>query len=105
MIEAHQPSYELRMNQVQSMFLCAIDGSSFLAESLEQVIKSGTAIFDILPSCFYSLNKLVAVAALEVYVRRSYTAYDVQCVQHDELDRGIPIVRWQFLLPISHPNR
>ena len=105
LISAHQPPFELRYNQVESIFLSAIDGQSFLAESLEQLIKSGTAIFDILPSCFYHRNKLVRVAALEVYVRRSYTAYDVTCVQHDELEGGIPIVQWQFLLPISHPNR
>ena len=99
------PPYELRFNQVESIFLSAIDGPSFLAESLDQLIKSATAIFDILPSCFYHRNKLVQVAALEVYVRRSYTAYDVQCVQHDDLEGGIPVVQWQFLLPISHPNR
>ncbi len=86
------------------MFLEAIDGNSFHADSLEQLIKSDTAVFDILPSCFYHRNKLVRVAALEVYVRRSYTAYDVTSVQHDELE-GVPIVQWQFLLPLTHPNR
>ena len=105
LILAHQPSFELRYNQVESIFLSAIDGASFLAERLEQLIKSGVAIFDILPSCFYHRNKLVQVAALEVYVRRSYIAYDVLSAQHDELEGGIPIVQWQFLLPISHPNR
>ena len=105
LIEAHQPPYELRFNQVESIFLSAIDGPSFQPERLKQLIKSGTAIFDILPSCFYHRNKLVQVAALEVYVRRSYTAYDVQSVQCDELEGGIPIVQWQFLLPMSHPNR
>ena len=105
LILAHQPSFELRYNQVESIFLSAIDGPSFLAERLEQLIKSGVAIFDILPSCFYHRNKLVQVAALEVYVRRSYIAYDVLSAQHDELEEGIPIVQWQFLLPISHPNR
>ncbi|XP_064397695.1 acetyl-CoA carboxylase-like isoform X2 [Halichondria panicea] len=105
LIAAHQPPYELRYNQVESIFLEAIDGNSFQADSLEQLIKSDTAIFDILPSCFYHRNKLVRVAALEVYVRRSYTAYDVTSVQHDELEGGVPIVQWQFLLPLTHPNR
>ena len=41
----------------------------------------------------------------QVYVRRSYTAYDVTCVQHEELEGGMPVVQWQFLLPLSHPNR
>jgi len=53
---------------VESIFLSAIDGASFLAERLEQLIKSGTAIFDILPSFFYHRNPLVRVAALEVCV-------------------------------------
>jgi len=51
-------------------------GASFLVERLEQLIKSGRAIFDILPSFVYHRNPLVRVAALEVYVCRSYTAYD-----------------------------
>ena len=66
LIVAHQPPYELRYNQVESIFLSAIDGASFLTERLEQLIKSGTAIFDILPSFFYHRNLLVRVAALEV---------------------------------------
>ena len=66
LIMAHQPPFELRYNQVESIFLTAIDGASFLAEKLENIIKSGTAIFDILPSCFYHSSKLVRVAALEV---------------------------------------
>ena len=41
-------------------------GASFLVERLEQLIKSGTAIFDILPSFVYHRNPLVRVAALEV---------------------------------------
>ena len=41
----------------------------------------------------------------QVYVRRSYTAYDVTCVQHEMLDENTTIVQWQFLLPTSHPNR
>jgi biotin carboxylase len=105
LISAHEPPYELRYNQVESMFLSAISGLSFEADRLEQLIKSGTSIFDILPSFFYHKNKLVRVAALEVYVRRSYTAYDVTCVQHEMLDENTTIVQWQFLLPTSHPNR
>ena len=66
LIVTHQPPYEMRYNQVESIFLSAIDGASFLAERLEQLIKLGTAIFDILPSFFYHRNPLVRVAALEV---------------------------------------
>ena len=48
------------------MFLSAISGLSFEADRLEKLIKSGTSIFDILPSFFYHKNRLVRVAALEV---------------------------------------
>ncbi|KAL5475565.1 hypothetical protein EMCRGX_G025395 [Ephydatia muelleri] len=105
LITSHLPPYELRYNQVESIFLSAIDGSSFDPERLEQVITSGTAIFDILPSFFYHRNKLVCMSAMEVYVRRSYTAYDVHSVQHEEMSGGVILVQWQFLLPTSHPNR
>ena len=66
LIAAHLPSYELRYNQVESIFLSSIAGASFEAERLEHLIKSGTSIFDIIPSFFYHKNKLVKVAALEV---------------------------------------
>ena len=42
-------------------------------------------MFDILPSFFYHRNKRVRMAALEVYVRRSYTAYSVISVRHEEV--------------------
>ena len=80
LIAAHQPPYELRYNQVESMFLSAISGISFEAEKLEQLIKSGTSIFDILPSFFYHKNRLVRVAALEVSPRTSHCGCVCMCV-------------------------
>ena len=58
------------------------------------------------PVCNQFLNWLVtSLSCPQVYVRRSYTAYDVTCVQHEMLDENTTIVQWQFLLPTSHPNR
>ena len=54
-----------------------------LFTSLQQLITSETAVFDILPSFFYHKNKLIRMGALEVYVRRSYIAYEVVSVQHE----------------------
>ena len=68
---AHQAPYELRYNQVESIFLSSIDGES---QKLEQLIKSDTALFDILPSFFYHRNKLVRIAALEVSNRQYDTS-------------------------------
>uniref|UniRef100_A0A1X7VP53 Uncharacterized protein n=1 Tax=Amphimedon queenslandica TaxID=400682 RepID=A0A1X7VP53_AMPQE len=104
--EAFQAPYDLRYNQVESIFLSSIDGDTFDGEKLEQLIKSDTSMFDVLPSFFYHQNKLVRVAALEVYVRRAYTAYDVLSVLQEELlNDDNSVLQWQFLLPSNHPNR
>lgn len=107
LIAAHQPAYELRHNQMESIFLSAVDmyGHDFHPENLQRLILSETSIFDILHDFFYHTNRLVCNAALEVYVRRAYTSYEITCLQHLELSGEVPLVHFQFLLPSSHPNR
>uniref|UniRef100_A0A8D8X038 Acetyl-CoA carboxylase n=1 Tax=Cacopsylla melanoneura TaxID=428564 RepID=A0A8D8X038_9HEMI len=107
LIAAHQPAYELRHNQMESIFLSAVDmyGHDFHPENLQKLIQSETSIFDILHDFFYHTNRAVCNAALEVYVRRVYMSYDLNTVQHLELSGEIPLVHFQFLLPSSHPNR
>ncbi|XP_014259658.1 acetyl-CoA carboxylase isoform X2 [Cimex lectularius] len=107
LIAAHQPAYELRHNQMESIFLSAVDmyGHDFHPENLQKLIQSETSIFDILHDFFYHTNRAVCNAALEVYVRRVYISYDVTCLQHQELSGEVPLVHFQFLLPSSHPNR
>ncbi|XP_033113516.1 acetyl-CoA carboxylase-like [Anneissia japonica] len=106
LIAAHQPSYEVRHNQVESIFLSAIDmyGHQFCPDSLKKVIMSETAVFDVLPSFFYHSNEVIQRAALEVYVRRAYIAYDVNGLQHASLSGGRCVLQFQFMLPSSHPN-
>ncbi|CAB1316204.1 unnamed protein product, partial [Coregonus sp. 'balchen'] len=101
LIASHLPSYELRHNQVESIFLSAIDmyGHQFCIENLQ------TSIFDVLPNFFYHSNQVVRMAALEVYVRRAYIAYELNSVQHRQLKDNTCIVEFQFMLPTSHPNR
>ncbi|XP_059611586.1 acetyl-CoA carboxylase [Phlebotomus argentipes] len=107
LIAAHQPAYELRHNQMESIFLSAVDmyGHDFHPENLQRLILSETSIFDILHDFFYHSNRAVCNAALEVYVRRAYTSYELTCLQHLELSGEVPLVHFQFLLPTSHPNR
>lgn len=107
LIAAHQPAYELRHNQMESIFLSAVDmyGHDFHPENLQKLILSETSIFDILHDFFYHANRAVCNAALEVYTRRAYTSYELTCLQHLELSGEIPVVHFQFLLPSSHPNR
>ncbi|KAA0716748.1 Acetyl-CoA carboxylase 2 [Triplophysa tibetana] len=107
LIASHLPSYELRNNQVESIFLSAIDmyGHQFCPENLKKLILSETSIFDVLPSFFYHINRVVCMAALEVYVRRGYIAYELNSLQHHQLQDGTCAVDFQFMLPSSHPNR
>ncbi|XP_064627568.1 acetyl-CoA carboxylase-like isoform X4 [Lineus longissimus] len=106
LIAAHMPAFELRHNQVESIFLSAIDiyGHHFSPENLQKLIMSETSIFDVLPGFFFHPNKLVSIAALEVYVRRAYIAYELTCLQHNEIG-DLYLVEFHFLLPTSHPNR
>lgn len=110
LIAAHQPAYELRHNQMESIFLSAVDtyGHDFHPENLQRLILSETSIFDILHDFFYHTNTNVCNAALEVYIRRSYISYELACLEHvDESQSGIavPLVHFQFALPSAHPNR
>ncbi len=68
LIAAYQPAYELRHNQVESIFLSAIDmyGHDFCPENLQKLIMSETSIYDVLHDFFYHSNLLVRMAALEV---------------------------------------
>uniref|UniRef100_A0A8C3KG99 acetyl-CoA carboxylase n=1 Tax=Calidris pygmaea TaxID=425635 RepID=A0A8C3KG99_9CHAR len=107
LIASHLPSYELRHNQVESIFLSAIDmyGHEYCPENLKKLILSETTIFDVLPIFFYHTNQVVRMAALEVYVRRGYIAYELNSLQHRQLSDGTCLVEFQFMLPSSHPNR
>ncbi|XP_040354637.1 acetyl-CoA carboxylase isoform X4 [Ixodes scapularis] len=107
LIATHQPAWELRHNQMESIFLSAIDmyGHDFCPENLQKLILSETSIFDVLPDFFFHHNVVVQRAALEVYVRRAYVSYDLTCLQHLQLSSGICAAQFQFLLPSSHPNR
>uniref|UniRef100_A0A8B9TQ39 acetyl-CoA carboxylase n=2 Tax=Anas platyrhynchos TaxID=8839 RepID=A0A8B9TQ39_ANAPL len=49
-------------------------------------------------------NQVVRMAALEVYVRRAYIAYELNSVQHRQLKDNTCVVEFQFMLPTSHPN-
>uniref|UniRef100_H2YM73 Uncharacterized protein n=1 Tax=Ciona savignyi TaxID=51511 RepID=H2YM73_CIOSA len=114
LIAAHQPPYELRHNQVSFVFMLIYIFRSILSlkvpqsnvhEHLKKLILSETTIFDVLPDFFYHANPVVRMAAFEVYVRRSYIAYELNSVQHHEIGEGNCILEFQFMLPTTHPNR
>ncbi|CAH3159892.1 unnamed protein product, partial [Porites evermanni] len=71
----------------------------------QKLILSENAIFDILPSFFYHANEAVRRAAIEVYIRRSYQAYELTTLYHEKIDDNVLVVQFQFILPNAHPNR
>uniref|UniRef100_A0A183AJ56 CoA carboxyltransferase N-terminal domain-containing protein n=1 Tax=Echinostoma caproni TaxID=27848 RepID=A0A183AJ56_9TREM len=103
LISMQTPSYEVRRNQVESIFLSAVDtfGYQFHPELLNKLITSETVVFDILSDFFYHPNPTVASVALEVYIRRSYTAYELTSVQHVQLPNGASFVAFRFTLPMA----
>uniref|UniRef100_A0A914WMT1 Acetyl-CoA carboxylase n=1 Tax=Plectus sambesii TaxID=2011161 RepID=A0A914WMT1_9BILA len=109
LISAQQPSYDSRHNQVESIFLSAVDrfgNNYFNPEELEKLISSETSIFDVLHDFFYHSTQAVRMAALEVYVRRAFVSYPLNCLRHHFLRGcGVSVVEFQFTLPSSHPNR
>lgn len=122
LISAHQPPYALRHNQMESIFLSAIDMYSheFEPNVLNKLILSETSIFDVLHQFFYHPNVIVRRAALEVYVRRAHISYELVALQHVliscmnhkvdlsvsqfEQTHGIPTAIFHFVLPSSHPS-
>lgn len=107
LIAFQQPPYEQRHNQMESMFLSAIDmyGHRICHDSLQKLILSETSIFDVLHSFFNHPNVQVRQAALEVYVRRSYIAYELNSIQHYALSTNVCFVEFQLQLPSTHPTR
>ncbi|KAI1309415.1 Acetyl-CoA carboxylase [Halotydeus destructor] len=129
LISAHQPPYALRHNQMESIFLSAIDiySHEFEPNVLNKLILSETSIFDVLHQFFYHHNVVVQRASLEVYVRRSHISYEMVALQHliiglkekegtmstayqsreeqtQKMKQGIPTAVFHFILPSSHPS-
>lgn len=90
LISAHQPPYALRHNQMESIFLSAIDiySHEFEPNVLNKLIISETSIFDVLHQFFYHPNSVVRRAAQEVYVRRAYISYEMISLQHSVIGAG-----------------
>ena len=102
LIASEKPSYELRFNKIERLFLDAISANSI--EQLETMITDENAMFDVLGDFFYHLNRKVRAAALEVYQRRALISYDIEGLLHQEMDDNTYAVMFKFRLPEAHPN-
>ena len=105
LIECEKPTYDIRYNFMEKMFLDGTSKSENSSNNLQKMITDESAIFDVLGEFFYHAEEKVQQAAMEVYIRRAFVSYDVESLQHQRLAQGQSCVHFQFLLPQSHPNR
>ncbi|CAG8448007.1 11827_t:CDS:2 [Ambispora gerdemannii] len=92
LIHCHLPSYEERMAQMEQILKAAVieshygdDGYDYHKpsyDSLKELIDTRFAVFDVLPNFFYNDDNWIRLAALEVYARRAYRAYQVLDVEY-----------------------
>ena len=61
--------------------------------------KNYDLVFDVLPNFFYHKNNWNSLAALEVYARRAYRAYQLMDVEY-YTDKVPFMFSWNFLLHI-----
>lgn len=106
LIHCQLPSYEERTNQMEQILNSAVTekvyggGSEYRTPSLDTIkdlVDTKFNVFDVLPNFFYHDDNWVRLAALEVYVRRSYHAYKILAVDYD-MDVAPFIISWKFLL-------
>jgi len=118
MIVGSLPSYEEKMVQLEQI-LKASTTTTYYGESgighrlpssdiLKEVTDSRFTVFDVLTTFFDHEDPWVALAALEVYVRRAYRVYNVMHLDYEAGEKnGEPhIVTWRFKMgnPSAEPN-
>ncbi|KAI8067073.1 acetyl-CoA carboxylase [Gongronella butleri] len=103
------PSYEERYSQMFNILKSSVTESVYGGgteyrtpsyDAFKDLIDTKFNVFDVLPSFFYHQDSYVALAALEVYCRRSYHAYKILDVAYN-LEHQPYIVAWKFLLQSS----
>ncbi|KIJ55614.1 hypothetical protein M422DRAFT_199902 [Sphaerobolus stellatus SS14] len=113
LISTQLPSYEERALQMESILknsvLTSVYGEQAAghripsAEVLRELSDSRWGVYDVLPTFFSHEDNWVALAALEVYARRAYHAYQLLSIDYEEgdgLDDGDSpnVVTWRFKL-------
>jgi acetyl-CoA carboxylase/biotin carboxylase 1 len=108
LIQCAMPSLEERSSQMEHILRSAVVESRY-GESgwdhrepnfdvIKEVVDSKFTVFDVLPQFFVHQDPWVALAALEVYTRRAYRAYQLKDIQyHTEMEQPY-FLSWDFIL-------
>ncbi|KAI9306564.1 acetyl-CoA carboxylase [Cunninghamella echinulata] len=100
------PSVEERQAQMYNILKSSVTESVYGGgteyrtpsyDAFKDLIDTKFNVFDVLPNFFYHEDSYIALAALEVYCRRSYHAYKILDVAYN-LERQPYIIAWKFLL-------
>lgn len=108
LIQCSLPSIQERLDQLEHILRSSVLESSYgevyakhrepKLSIIQEVVDSKHTVFDVLAQFFVNPDEWVAIAASEVYIRRSYRAYSLGPVNYHFHDR-LPILEWKFKLP------
>lgn len=108
LIQTALPSLEERHNQMEMILKSAVTEATYGEVGaqhrepdqlkLKELIDSRYNVFDVLPGFFVHQDEWVKLAALEVYVRRSYRAYNVLAVDYHDDSETCTFLTWKFKL-------
>lgn len=112
LIQCSLPSIKERSDQLEHILRSSVLQSSYgevyaihktpKLLVIQEVVDSKHIVFDVLLQFLVNPDEWVAIAAAEVYVRRSYRAYSLGPVTYHFHDQ-LPIIEWKFQLP-SHQS-
>lgn len=109
LIHCQLPSLEERLGQMESILKASIQPTIYgeashgqpqpSYEVIRELVDSKYTVFDVLPTFYDHPDPWVALAALEVYVRRAYRSYSIFNFEYEEGDvhENEPVmVSWLF---------
>ncbi|RYP33650.1 hypothetical protein DL766_003347 [Monosporascus sp. MC13-8B] len=110
LIQCSMPSLEERMAQMEHILRSSVVENKYgetgwehrepSLDVIKEVVDSKYTVFDVLASFFGHEDAWVTMAALEVYVRRAYRAYNLKSIHYhtDENDGAPTFMSWDFSL-------
>jgi len=108
LIQMAMPSLEERSAQMEHILRSSVLESRYGESGLEhrepnldvikEVIDSKYTVFDVLPTFFVHPDPWVSLAALEVYTRRAYRAYNLRSIDYLVDDDAPYVLAWDFSL-------
>ena len=102
------PSLEERFQQMEQILRSSVTETSYGVsgfehrepdfEKLKDIVDSRYTVFDVLPHFFTHGDPWIALAALEVYTRRAYRAYQLKSIDYHTDDEAPFVLNWEFAL-------